>query len=128
MKQRCLIERAAFRVAAFVFFLNATFAFGACCLPVPSSENAVAATENAVAAKPNAVAAAVEMPCHHEEDSDSKSPHSDGHCLICVSMMVPPTLERETAPPTADYAIATRVIVVPGGFEPLFRPPISLNS
>ncbi len=78
------IGLAVLQIATIVFFLNATFAYGACCLPTPTSNDV----------------ASEKMPCHHEDEMTEKTVHADDCCLMCVSMTGPTDTARYFAPTT----------------------------
>ena len=103
------IGQAMLQIAAIVFFLNATMAYGACCPPM---------------AVPDDDAVMQGMPCHHDDEvgeSDSSSPEC---CLMCVPFMAAPTLDGVAILPSEGYILTSLAIVTPRGFDPPFRPPI----
>lgn len=97
------------RIALVLFFLNATSAFGACCL-LPTESDAVAQT-----------------PCHQVDNSANKAAAAEPSgdcCLVCLPMLQGANNSKlDAAVHNADVALDHHT-AASAGVDPPFRPPI----
>ncbi len=107
MSSGCKGTRVILQAALVAFLLNATLAYGDCCLSFDQSQ-----------------AEASAPPCHHAETN--KPVQIDGDCcLSCAPMMGASTevtshvITSRTASPEIEVLLAS------GGMDPPYRPPIA---
>ena len=111
MRQKTKIGKALLQIAALVFFLNATSAFGSCCF--------------AMAASDVMDAAGMEMPCHQTSDKGGDDSNTDDCCFTCMPMMASIDAKISNVPAATTPYIKAMPALITSSIDPLFRPPIT---
>ena len=102
------LSKPVLQILLVVFVVNTAAAYGACCIGIPASDDAMV----------------MKMPCHQSDDDlDRTSP--DDCCLLCLPMMGDSDSVRHSVSPGQSVYVRAITPFLASGVDPPFRPPIS---